>query len=83
MKSKIRTHVQHHEKDKHVQLLIYYKHRKVKKLFIKNKTTNNETTNVSENYNVIYKFYINVCAFVLYLSFTADVQRVLYETFIN
>ena len=33
--------------------------------------------------NVIYKFYINVCAFVLYLSFTADVQRVLYETFIN
>ena len=29
--------VQHHDKVKHVKLLIYYKNSKVKKLFIKNK----------------------------------------------
>ena len=52
-KKLIDTDEQYHDKDKHVKLPIYYKNRKAKNLFIKNKTTNNKTT-LLENYNVIY-----------------------------
>ena len=48
--------VQHRDKDKDVKLLIYYKNRKVKNLPIRNKASNIKTTNISENYNVIYKY---------------------------
>ena len=43
---------------KHLKLLTYYKNRTVKNLFIKNKNmyTNNKPTNLSENYNEIYKY---------------------------
>ena len=55
LKTIIDKDVQHHDKDKHVKFLIYYKNRKVKNLFIENKT-NIKSTNISEKYNVIYKY---------------------------
>ena len=54
LKKIIDKDVQHQNKDKHVKFLIYYKNRKLKTLFIKNKITNFKTTNISENDNVIY-----------------------------
>ena len=48
--------VQNHDKDKHVKLLTYYKNTKVKKMFIAKNNTNNKTSNLSENNNVIYKY---------------------------
>ena len=39
LKKIIDKDVQHHDKDKYVKLFIYYKNWKVKKMFIKNKTT--------------------------------------------
>ena len=45
LKKIIDKDVQHHDKDKHVKLLIYYKKIKVKNLFMKDKTTNINTTN--------------------------------------
>ena len=36
LKKIIDKDLQHHDKDKHLKLLIYYKNRKVKKLFVKN-----------------------------------------------
>ena len=56
LKKIIDKDVQQYDKDKHVKLLIYYKNRKVKNLFIKSKTTNIKTTNISENFNVIFKY---------------------------
>ena len=56
LKINIDKDVQHHDKDKHVKLIKYHKKRKVKNLFIKKKTTNIKLTNISENYNIFYKY---------------------------
>ena len=54
MKKIIAKDVQHHDKDKHVKFLIYYKN--IIFLLKQYSNTNIKTPNISENYKVINKY---------------------------